>query len=171
MPGTPEVCWVEGGLPRRFDLRFAGPGPVGDTVEVDDRGDEPLVIRSAGTLLDEEGEVYPVVRVDADRRPELRDVVDAIARDGAGDLATFAELRLGDRGRRVVRLVSRLSTPVVATWCIDFALPGFEDLLRLASERGGLVVSFLVGGRDAERDDDQWLGVNLDGAALEPLLT
>ena len=171
MPGTPEVCWVEGGLPRRFDLRFAGPVPVGDTVEVDDRGDEPLVIRSAGTLLDEEGEVYPVVRVDADRRPELRDVVDAIARDGAGDLATFAELRLGDRGRRVVRLVSRLSTPVVATWCIDFALPGFEDLLRLASERGGLVVSFLVGGRDAERDDDQWLGVNLDGAALEPLLT
>lgn len=140
---------------------------MGDTVEVDDRGDAPLVIRSAGTLLDEEGEVYPVVRVDATRRPELRDLVDTIARVGAGDLATFAELRLGDRGRRVVRLVSRLTTPISETWSIDFALPGFEDLLRLASERGGLVVSFVV----TERDDDQWLGVNLDGAALEPLLT
>jgi hypothetical protein len=75
----------------------------------------------------------------------------------------------------VVRLVSRLTTPVSETWSIDFALPGFEDLLRLASERGGLVVSFVVDGRvdgrDDERDDDQWLGVNLDGAALEPLLT
>ena len=140
---------------------------MGDTGRVSDRADEPLVIRSAGTLLDETAEVYPVVRVDARHRPELRDVVGAIARDGAGDLATFAELRLGDRGRRVVRLVSRLTNPVVETWCIDFALPGFEDLLRLASERGGLVVSFVVDGRD----DDQWLGVNLDGEALEPLLT
>ena len=134
---------------------------------MDDRVEAPLVIRSAGTLLDENGEVYPVVRVDAQHRPELRQVVGVIAERGAGDLATYADLCLGDRGRRAVRLVSRLSTPVAETWSIDFALPGFEDLLRLASERGGLVVSFIVDGHA----DDHWLGLNLDGDALEPLLT
>lgn len=128
---------------------------------------EPLVIRSAGTLLDEHGEVYPVVRVDARHRPELRDLVGVVAEEGVGDLTTFAELCLGDRGRRAVRLVSRLSTPVSTAWSIDFALPGFEDLLRLAAECGGLVVSFVV----EKRDDDQWLGLNLDGEALLPLLT
>lgn len=128
---------------------------------------DPLVIRSAGTLLDENGEVYPVVRVDARHRPELRHMVSVVAVDGAGDLATFAELCLGERGRRAVRLVSRLTTPVGESWSIDFVLPGFEDLLRLAAECGGLVVSFLVDGRD----DDEWLGLNLDGDALLPLLT
>lgn len=128
---------------------------------------EPLVIRSAGTLLDETGEVYPVVRVDAAHRPALRTMVDVIATEGVGDLATFAELCLGVGGRRVVRLSSRLSTPVAESWSIDFVLPGFEDLLRLAAECGGLVVSFVVDGHD----DDQWLGVNLDSESLLPLLT
>lgn len=128
---------------------------------------DPLVIRSAGTLLDENAEVYPVVRVDARQRPALRDMVGVIAVEGVGDLATFAELCIGPQGRRVVRLASRLSTPVGESWSIDFALPGFEDLLRLAAECGGLVVSFVVDGRD----DDEWLGLNLDGEALLPLLT
>lgn len=134
---------------------------------VSDPADAPLVIRSAGTLLDENAEVYPVVRVDARHRPELRQLVDVIAREGAGDLATFAQLCLGDGGRRVIRLVSRVNTPVGETWSIDFALPGFEELLQLAAECGGLVVSFVVDGRD----DDEWLGLNLDGEALVPLLT
>ena len=60
-----------------------------------------------------------------------------------------------------------MSTPVQATWSVDFALPGFEDLLRLAAETGGIVMSFLVDGDDGDR----WLGVNLDGDALVPLLT
>lgn len=128
---------------------------------------EPLVIRSAGTLLDEAAEVYPVVRLDAGQRPELRSLVDVLAVEGVGDLATFAELCLGEGGRRAVRLTSRLTTPLAATWSIDFALPGFEDLLRLAADCGGLVVSFVVDGVD----DDQWLGLNLDGEALLPLLT
>ena len=127
----------------------------------------PLVIRSAGTLLDEAGEVYPVVRLDANERPDLADLVDTVERDGVGDLATFAELRLGDAGRRFVRLMSTMTSPVDTGWCVDFALPGFEDLLRLAAEMGGLVVSFLVDGRDGDR----WLGVNLDPEALLPLLT
>lgn len=127
----------------------------------------PLVIRSAGTLLDEAGEVYPVVRLDANARPDLGGLVDVIERDGVGDLSTFAELRLGDAGRRFVRLISAMTTPIDTTWCVDFALPGFEDLLRLAAEMGGLVVSFLVDGHDGDR----WLGVNLDAEALLPLLT
>ena len=94
-------------------------------------------------------------------------MVDVIAAEGVGDLATFAELCLGNGGRRAVRLMSRLSTPVTESWSIDFVLPGFEDLLRLAAECGGLVVSFVVDGRD----DDQWLGLNLDGETLLPLLT
>lgn len=126
------------------------------------------MIRSAGTLLDENADVHPVVRVDARHRPALRDMVALIAIEGVGDLATFAELCIGDRGRRVVRLTSRLSTPVGESWSIDFALPGFEELLRLAADCGGLVVSFIVDGRD---DDDEWLGLNLDGEALLPLLT
>ena len=146
-------------------VRFADPRALNDTVGVSDP--DPLVIRSAGTLLDETGEVYPVVRVDAAHRPALRTMVDVIATEGVGDLATFAELCLGEGGRRVVRLSSRLSAPVTESWSIDFALPGFEDLLRLAAECGGLVVSFVVDGRD----DDQWLGLNLDGEALLPLLT
>ena len=137
--------------------------PIGD----EDVMGEPLVIRSAGTLLDEAGEVYPVVRLDANARPELPDLVGTIARDGVGDLTTFAELRLGEGGRRFVRLISIMSTPVQATWSVDFALPGFEDLLRLAAETGGIVMSFLVDGDDGDR----WLGVNLDGDALVPLLT
>jgi len=56
---------------------------------------------------------------------------------------------------------------VQVTWSVDFALPGFEDLLRLAAETGGIVMSFLVDGDDGDR----WLGVNLDGDALGPLLT
>ena len=95
------------------------------------------------------------------------DLVDTVERDGVGDLATFAELRLGDAGRRFVRLMSTMTSPVDTGWCVDFALPGFEDLLRLAAEMGGLVVSFLVDGRDGDR----WLGVNLDPEALLPLLT
>jgi hypothetical protein len=146
-------------------VRFPDRLPLNDTVGVGDP--DPLVIRSAGTLLDETGEVYPVVRVDAARRPELRTMVDVIANEGVGDLATFAELCLGEGGRRVVRLTSRLATPVTEAWAIDFVLPGFEDLLRLAAECGGLVVSFVV----EDRDDDQWLGLNLDGEALIPLLT
>lgn len=131
-----------------------------------DSSRDPLVIRSAGTLLDEEGEVYPVVRLDADRRPELADLVDTVELEGVGDLVTNAELRLGDGGRRFVRLISSMNTPVKTEWCVDFALPGFEDLLRLAADMGGLVVSFLVDGRDGDR----WLGVNLDADALLPLL-
>ncbi|MDA0370828.1 MAG: hypothetical protein O3C62_09230 [Actinomycetota bacterium] len=131
-----------------------------------DSSRDPLVIRSAGTLLDEEGEVYPVVRLDADRRPELADLVDTVELEGVGDLVTNAELRLGDGGRRFVRLISSMNTPVETEWCVDFALPGFEDLLRLAADMGGLVVSFLVDGQDGDR----WLGVNLDADALLPLL-
>ena len=127
----------------------------------------PLVIRSAGTLLDEAGEVYPVVRLDANDRPDLADLVDTVEREGVGDLATFAQMRLGDGGRRFVRVISTMTEPVETVWCIDFALPGFEDLLRLAADMGGLVVSFLVDGRDGDR----WLGVNLDAEALLPLLT
>lgn len=146
-------------------VRFANRRALNDTVGVSEL--DPLVIRSAGTLLDETGEVYPVVRVDAAHRPALRTMVDVIAAEGVGDLATFAQLCLGEGGRRVVRLSSRLSTPVTESWSIDFVLPGFEDLLRLAVDCGGLVVSFVVDGRD----DDQWLGLNLDGETLLPLLT
>lgn len=133
----------------------------------DDATSVPLVIRSAGTLLDEAGEVYPVVRLDANERPDLADLVDTVEREGVGDLATFAQLRLGDGGRRFVRVISTMTEPVETVWCIDFALPGFEDLLRLAADMGGLVVSFLIDGRDGDR----WLGVNLDAEALLPLLT
>lgn len=155
-------------------LRFRTLPRANETVTMDD-GEAwnveqdpttPLVIRSAGTLLDEVGDVYPVVRLDANGRPELAGLVDTVAELGVGDLTTFADLRLGDGGRRFVRLVSSMTSPVEAQWCVDFALPGFEDLLRLAAETGGIVVSFLVDGDDGDR----WLGVNLDADALLPLL-
>lgn len=134
----------------------------------------PLVIRSAGTLLDDAATLYPTVMVDATGRPDVADLPRVVASEGVGDLTTRAEPMVGPGGRRLLRLRMSMSRPVEVEWSVDFHLPGFADLLSLAAECGCLVFAF---GRDVEGDasgldpgDDGWLGVDLDAAAVRAIL-
>lgn len=128
----------------------------------------PLVIRSAGTLLDERAVVYPTVLVDASDRPDVADLTRVVSTEGVGDLSTFAEPLIGVDGRRLLRLDVRLTRPVAVAWSVEFHLPEYSDLLALAAERGCLVFAFGVDG--SVGSGNGWLGVDLDPAAVRAIL-
>lgn len=130
----------------------------------------PLVIRSAGTLLDHAATSYPTVMVDASGRPDVADLPRVVAAEGVGDLTTHAEPMIGPGGRRLLRLRMSMSRPVGVEWSVDFHLPEFTDFLTLAAECGCLVFAF--GGDDpgAPSSDSGWLGVDLDASAVSSIL-
>jgi len=131
--------------------------------------DEPsLVIRSAGTLLDERAVMYPTLKVDATDRPDVAVLPELVAREGVGDLNTAADVALLPDGRRVVRLRVSMTTPAVVSWTVALLLPAYTDLLRLAADTGCLVFAFTVGGDDGS--DRGWLGVDIDSEALRSVV-
>ena len=131
--------------------------------------DEPsLVIRSAGTLLDERAVMFPTLKVDASDRPDVAALPEIVARDGVGDLNTAADVALLPDGRRVVRLRVSMTTPVVASWTVALLLPAYTDLLRLAADTGCLVFAFTVDGDDGS--ERGWLGVDIDSDALRSVV-
>lgn len=128
--------------------------------------DPPLVIRSAGTLLDERAVMFPTVRVDATARPDVASLPSIVARDGVGDLNTTADVAMLADGRRVVRLRVAMTTPAEVSWTVVLHLPAFTDLLRLAADAGCLVFAF-----DGDHSsDDAWLGVDIDPDALRSVV-
>ena len=131
--------------------------------------DEPsLVIRSAGTLLDERAVMFPTVKVDASDRPDVAALPELVAREGVGDLNTAADVALLPDGRRVVRLRVSMTTPATVSWTVALLLPAYTDLLRLAADTGCLVFAFTVGGDDGS--ERGWLGVDIDSEALRSVV-
>ena len=131
--------------------------------------DEPsLVIRSAGTLLDERAVMFPTLKVDASGRPDVAVLPELVAREGVGDLNTAADVALLPDGRRVVRLRVSMTTPATVSWTVALLLPAYTDLLRLAADTGCLVFAFTVGGDDGS--ERGWLGVDIDSEALRSVV-
>ncbi|MEY3093213.1 MAG: hypothetical protein RLZZ269_450 [Actinomycetota bacterium] len=131
--------------------------------------DEPsLVIRSAGTLLDERAVMFPTLKVDASDRPDVAALPEIVAREGVGDLNTVADVALLPDGRRVVRLRVSMTKPVVVSWTVALLLPAYTDLLRLAADTGCLVFAFTVAGDDGS--ERGWLGVDIDSDALRSVV-
>lgn len=131
--------------------------------------DEPsLVIRSAGTLLDERAVMFPTLKVDATDRPDVAVLPELVAREGVGDLNTAADVALLPDGRRVVRLRVSMTTPATVSWTVALLLPAYTDLLRLAADTGCLVFAFTVGGDDGS--ERGWLGVDIDSGALRSVV-
>lgn len=131
--------------------------------------DEPsLVIRSAGTLLDERAVMFPTLKVDASDRPDVAALPELVAREGVGDLNTAADVALLPDGRRVVRLRVSMTTPATVSWTVALLLPAYTDLLRLAADTGCLVFAFTVGGDDGS--ERGWLGVDIDSEALRSVV-
>ena len=131
--------------------------------------DEPsLVIRSAGTLLDERAVMFPTLKVDASDRPDVAALPELVAREGVGDLKTAADVALLPDGRRVVRLRVSMTTPATVSWTVALLLPAYTDLLRLAADTGCLVFAFTVGGDDGS--ERGWLGVDIDSEALRSVV-
>ena len=131
--------------------------------------DEPsLVIRSAGTLLDERAVMFPTLKVDASDRPDVAVLPELVAREGVGDLNTAADVALLPDGRRVVRLRVSMTTPATVSWTVALLLPAYTDLLRLAADTGCLVFAFTVGGDDGS--ERGWLGVDIDSEALRSVV-
>ena len=131
--------------------------------------DEPsLVIRSAGTLLDERAVMFPTFKVDASDRPDVAALPELVAREGVGDLNTAADVALLPDGRRVVRLRVSMTTPATVSWTVALLLPAYTDLLRLAADTGCLVFAFTVGGDDGS--ERGWLGVDIDSEALRSVV-
>jgi len=131
--------------------------------------DEPsLVIRSAGTLLDERAVMFPTLKVDASDRPDVAALPELVAREGVGDLKTAADVALLPDGRRVVRLRVSMTTPATVSWTVALLLPAYTDLLRLAADTGCLVFAFTVVGDDGS--ERGWLGVDIDSEALRSVV-
>lgn len=128
----------------------------------------PLVIMSAGTLLDDRAVMFPTLKVDASDRPDVAALPEIVARDGVGDLSTAADVAMLPDGRRVVRLRVSMTEPAAVSWTVVFHLPGYTDLLRLAADTGCLVFAFTVRGDDGS--ERGWLGVDVDPDALRSVV-
>jgi len=128
----------------------------------------PLVIRSAGTLLDDRAVIFPTLKVDATDRPDVAVLPEIVALQGVGDLSTAADVALLADGRRVVRLRVSMTEPAEISWTVVLHLPAYTDLLRLAADTGCLVFAFTVDGDDGS--ERGWLGVDVDPDALRSVV-
>ncbi len=128
-----------------------------------------LPVLETGAMIDEAGEQWPTVVVDASSHPEIADLARVHAIEGIGDIATeAAAVPNGDRTWRFLLAVI-MSTPVRCAFVIEFALPADRRVLDDAAAAGRLVIATTPTER-AELDNPLWLAIDLDSHALSDAL-
>ena len=119
-----------------------------------------FAVIDTGHTIDTDGRRLPTVVIDAGDAPEIADLARVHAVEGIGDIHTAA-VRTDD----LVVLGIRVTVPVHAAFAIVIDTRVHRTLLNDVIEHGSLVIAHTDPDL-AEKEQPNWLAVDIDGPAL-----